>query len=518
MVLPWREMPRTVVLALPLAALAAATLVAYGLRSWLAIDNPSSVYLLAVAGVALASGTTPALATAVGAFLLYNFLFLDPRFTLEVADPQAFLTLLLLLAIGLIVGRLTGLGRDRAADSARRAREARALFAISRALAITPRADDALGAVAERITAETEMERVWIGLGATAGRERLVADTEQGTELPASAQSAVLRRDLGEEDAKWTRVHRPSPLKAVASPGEIFRVELTDGEERLGTLYAISGQRNGDPSIETSRLLAVAADQISQALRRDRLARRALDVEVAERSDEAKSALLDLVSHDLRTPLAAIRASAGSLADRSLRLSDDERQALAEAIDVEAMRLNRLVSNLLDMTRLQAGRVTADIEVIPVEDAIDAVVDRVRPTLGARVIETTVPALMPPVLADALFLDQVLTNLIDNADRHSPTTAMLRIGARQHDDAIVELVVEDGGVGVPDDELPRIFERFYRANARRSRSGAGLGLALVRGLVEAMDGSVSAERSSLGGLAVIVRLRAAPPRPGDGRE
>ena len=142
---------------LALVSLIAATLVALALKVWLAVENPSSVYLLSVAAVALLAGTPLAISTAVGAFLLYNFLFVEPRFTLAVADPQSLLTLLLLLVIGLVVGRLTSIGRDRADESARREREARALFAVTRVLATAPRADQALSAIAERIVAETEM-------------------------------------------------------------------------------------------------------------------------------------------------------------------------------------------------------------------------------------------------------------------------------------------------------------------------------------------------------------------------
>ncbi|MEO7295220.1 MAG: ATP-binding protein [Candidatus Limnocylindria bacterium] len=496
--------------ALAVASLAAATLAALALRNWVGVENPSSVYLLSVAAIALRTGTSLAVATAVGAFLLYNFLFVEPRFTLAVAEPQSLLTLLLLLVIGLIIGRLTSVGRDRAAESARREREARALFAVSRVLATAPRADQALPAVAARIATETEMDRVWIGLGVAPTPERIVADTNAATPLPTSSQPAVLRRAGDEDDARWTRIHRQMP-RVARSTGNIFRVDIAAGDERSGSLYGLRAAGSGDPSKETSRLLAVAADQIAQALRCDRLASRARDVEVAERSDAAKSALLDLVSHELRTPLAAIRASAGSLAEPSLALSRSDRQGLAEAIDSEAMRLNRLVGNLLDMSRLQAGRMSADIEVIPVQDAVEGVLEHLRPALGGRAIEVTIPADLAPVLADAVFLEQVLANLVENAARYTPSDAPIRVQALAAPHEMLELRVEDGGGGVPDEQLTTIFERFFRGDASHQRSGTGLGLALVRGLVEAMSGEVSAQRSSLGGLAVTVRLPAAGP-------
>lgn len=494
-------------------SLAAATLVAAGLHAWAGIDNTSSVYLLSVAGVALVAGTAGAVATAIGAFVLYNFLFVDPRFSLAVAEPQSVLTLLLLLVIGVVVGRLTSLGRDRAVESARREREARALFAITRALATGERSEDALATVAERIAAEAEMDRVWIGLGITPAQERVAGDTDPGADLPVSTHVSVLHRDPAEASARWTRIHAPAaaPTAPAGRPaGEILRVELTAGDERLGALYALRRGRRGDPPLETSRLLAVAADQVAQALRRDRLARRALDVEVAERSDAAKSALLDLVSHELRTPLSAIRAAAGSLADPALPLSDDQRRALAEGVDAEAMRLNRLVGNLLDMSRLRAGRVTPRTELIPLADAVEAVVARLQ--AGGRAVEHHVAVDLPPVEADAMFLERVLTNLLENAVRHAPPGAPIRLAATPDGD-IVEITVEDGGPGVPGDQLERIFEPFVRDPDAGERTGIGLGLALVAGLVEAMRGTVSARRSDLGGLAVIVRLPSAGPPP-----
>jgi two-component system sensor histidine kinase KdpD len=495
-----------------LAALTAATGVAYALEQWGGIDNASSVYLLAVASVALLSGTTAAIATAIGSFLVYNFLFIDPRFSLAVAEPQSLLTLLLLLVIGTIIGRLTSIGQDRARESGRREREARALFAISRAFA-TDAAEQALQAVVERIAAETEMDRIWIGLGATRANERVIADTDAGA-TPTSSQAAVLQRDRGERDARWIRVHEPMPSRPSApGAGDLFRIEIRADDERLGSLNALRERGRGDPSIETSRLLAVAADQVAQSLRRDRLARRALDVEVAERSDAAKSALLDLVSHELRTPLAAIRASAGSLADPSLTLGADERQRLAQAIDAEAMRLNRLVGNLLDMSRLQAGRVVADIEVIPLEDAVEGVINRLETALGGRHVEAAMADGLPPVLADATLLEQILGNLIDNAARYSEPSTPIRVTAGTVDDGMVEICVEDGGPGVPEEDREAIFERFYRRQKSRQSAGTGLGLPLVRGLVTAMGGSVTAGESTLGGLAIAVRLRAAPPPP-----
>ncbi|MEO8509718.1 MAG: ATP-binding protein [Chloroflexota bacterium] len=500
--------------ALPVACLAVATLLAWALERWARLDDASPIYLLAVTAVAVACGTVPAIATAVAAFFVYNFVFVEPRLSLAVAGGQELLTLIVLLVVGIVIGRLAGIGRDRAAVALRREREARALFVISRSLATSARAEATLPVVTERVAVEGALDRAWIGLGSTIAQERVVADTMPGDELPPTDRHAVLQRDQHETSVSWMRVRGPA---AAAEPrsrrtATVYRVAIAYGPEAIGSLWGVAP---GDPPLETARLMAVTADQVAQAIRRDQLARLAVERAVAERSDEAKSALLELVSHDLRTPLAAIRASAGSLADVSLSLRGDERRQLAVAIDREAMRLSRLVENLLGMSRLQGGATAIEIELIPVTDAVRGIVERLGSLLVEHPVELHLPEDLPPACADATFLDQVLINLLENAASHTPPGSPVRIAVRTTDDGDIQILVEDGGGGVPDAELPRIFDRFHRVAAakRRSQRGAGLGLALVRGLTEAMGGTVRAARSPLGGLAIIVRLPAGPVPP-----
>jgi two-component system sensor histidine kinase KdpD len=500
--------------AFPLVCLALATLMAWGLEHWAQLDDASPIYLLAVTAVAVVSGTVPAIVTAVAAFFAYNFVFVEPRLSLAVAGGQELLTLILLLVVGVVIGRLAGVGRDRATVALRREREARALFGISRSLAASARAEATLPGVLQRVVTEGGLDRAWIGLGSTTAQERVVADTDPSDELPPTQRHAVLQRDDQETSVRWVRVRPPA---AASEPRprrslDVYRVPIAHGPQPIGSLWGVA---SGDLPLETARLMAVTADQVAQAIRRDELAGIAVERQVAERSDEAKSALLELVSHDLRTPLATIRASAGSLADPSISFSPDARRRLATAIDGEALRLNRLVENLLGMSRLQGGATAIEIELIPVADTVRAIVERMTPLTTAHPIEVQLADDLPPVRADATFLDQVLINLLENAVSHTPPGTPIRVVAREAGNDAVEILVEDGGPGVPEVELPRIFDRFHRVAgaSRRSQRGAGLGLALVRGLTEAMGGSVHATHSSLGGLAVIVCLPAAATQP-----
>jgi two-component system sensor histidine kinase KdpD len=260
-------------------------------------------------------------------------------------------------------------------------------------------------------------------------------------------------------------------------------------------------------------MLAAAADQIGQAIEQDRLRAEATSAELARRSDALKTALLDSVSHDLRTPLASIRAAAGSLMDRSVDWSADEETAIVTTIDREAERLNRLVTNLLDVSRIEAGGLRAESEPYAVDDIVGTAIGRLRPTLGRRTLTIDIPPDIPPVTVDATFIDQALTNVVENAVKYAPDGAPIRISARSAEPGRVRLLVEDGGPGVPAGALSRLFDKFYRVPrpGEGSRKGTGIGLTVVRGLVETMGGRVSAGPSELGGLAVAIDLAAAPP-------
>jgi two-component system, OmpR family, sensor histidine kinase KdpD len=492
-----------------LVALAAATVLVAALELGIGMEDASSVYLLAVAAVAIRRGTLPAVLTAIGAFLVDNLLFVEPRITFGVARPEQLITLLLLLFVGIVIGRLAGRQRDREQLALRREREARALFAISRELSTAHRIDAALPSVLARLVGEAQLERAWIGVGPTVAQERTIADTAPGEPTPPTgALHFLLQRDREEAAATWTRI-RPQTTPSghgLRRPRALYRIELRAIDETVGSLWCVRDPRLGDPEPEQGRLMTATADQVAQGVGRERLAASAADAEVARRSEEVRSALLDSVSHDLRTPLATIRATAGSIADPSIAMSDEERRAGARSIDVEADRLNRLVSDLLDMSRIQAGELMPELEVYPLADLVEPVIERMRGQLAPHPLTVTLPRDLPSIRADATFVSQAVANLLDNATTHAPADAPIALSAGMRD-GIVELTVEDGGPGVATEALSHVFDRFYRGQVRgSSRRGIGLGLSVVRGLVEAMGGRVRASASPLGGLAVTLEL------------
>jgi two-component system sensor histidine kinase KdpD len=500
------------------AAIAAASVVIAGLESPLvAIADASPVYLVAVVIVGSRFGMWAGVATAIASFLAYDLLFIEPRFSFIVADPRELLDLVLFLFLAVVVGRLSALGLERASEATRRASESNALFAMSRILATAPDLESAAVEIVERLVRETGLERVWIATE-HAGQTTILADSEPGHLTPVSAFTTGLVRTPGDTPARWVRSHeaRPAGVASGDARAEILRVRMEADGALIGSLKATRARANGQPSRETTRLLALAADQLALAIRRDELRRDATEAEIARQGDTLKSALLDAVSHDLRTPLASIRAAAGSLSDPEMPLTEDQARAAGVAIDLEAQRLDRLVREVLDLSRIEAGAIRPNLEALDIRDVVEPAVDRLRPMLGDRPVTIDLPDDLPPVRGDAVLLDTIIGNLVENAARYAPPPAPLAISASAHDDHI-RILVEDGGMGVPARSIGRLFEKFFRVDRSDagSRRGLGIGLAVVRGLAEGMGGSVEASPSPLGGLRIAVELPVAAGPPAE---
>ena len=496
-----------VVLAVALSSLTGATVAVAVLETYVGVPNASAVYLVAVVAMAIVAGAPGAVVASVASFLLYDFFFTVPYYTLTIRDPGEWLSVILLLFVGIVVGQLAALQRSRTEDARAREREARALFQISRALATRESVATVLPTIAQVLRDETRMQRVWIALGDGA-RERVSADSDIGNRPILPALQRVLRRMPGNEPAQWLRIHQPaqSHATAVVANLEAYRVRIEAGNAGVGSITALRSRSSGVPDRTETRLLAAAADQTGQALAHDRLAADARSAEIAQQSDELKSALLQSVSHDLRTPLATIRAAAGTLRPGA-GLSPDDQAESVEAIDREVEYLNRLVTNLLDLSRIEAGALRADRDVFELNDLVGQTIERLRARLAGRPLEVRLAA--PPVEVDPIFLDEAVTNALENAIKYTPAGTSIRLTAGSLvDEPFLRLTIEDAGPGVATDQLPRLFEKFYRVpgGQRSSRSGVGIGLSVVRGLTEAMGGRVTARASELGGLAIDLDL------------
>ena len=497
-------------LAIAVPSLVVATVAAWLLEAYVGVPDASIVYLAAVVATAIVAGTVGAIAAAIASFLVYNFLFTQPTFTFAIDDPGDWLRVILLLFVGIVVGQLAALQRSRAEMALARERESRALFAVSRELAIRASTPAVLPSIARILRDATAIERVWISLGADDASERVAADSaEDGPHPWTPARYRVLRRVTDDSAAAWQQVHQPAPRTKSQERWDAYRVRIVSGEDPVGSIWALRRRADREPDRAESRLLAVTADQLGGALAHDRLAAESQAAEIARQSDALKSALLQSVSHDLRTPLATIRAAAGSLRPGS-GLSTEDRQESADAIDREVAYLDRLVTNLLDLSRIEAGALRAERDVLEVDDLVGRVLERLQHRLADRPVHLRLEA--PLVEVDPVFLDEALTNVLENAVKHTPPgTPVWLVASAVPGEALVRLSVEDGGEGVPQEALPRLFDRFYRVPGRGqgSRVGTGIGLAVAQGLIEATGGRVVARPSEHGGLAIDLELPAA---------
>lgn len=483
----------------------------------MSITNLSMLYLIAVLATAVTFGRSPAIVASVAAFLIYNWFFTQPQHTLTINDPAEWVALLLFLLVAVIAGQLAASQRQRAEEAEQHEREAVVLYDVVRLMS-EPDFDRALRAVAERLVDELHPAAVLIELTDDAGntaRASFGDDEALGlANQKAGATLQVLGRGLTPAGRKrgapgrWIKVVPPYAQGARAFPvtDRLQIVPVIANGRRVGDLLLV--RRADSPRFTSSddRLLSAVATQLGVAVERVSLQHQATEAEILRRTDALKTALLNAVSHNLRTPLASIIASAGSLRQHNVPWTEQERQDFAVAIEEEALRLNRIVGNLLDLSRIEGGTLKLEKGWYDLGALVDDVLGRLKPLAAGHYLSINIPEDLPPVLLDYVETDQVLSNLIENAIKYTPTGTEIQISARRIDHE-VQVEVADRGPGIPAPALPHLFEPFYRVGEQGPRpKGIGLGLAVARGLVEAQGGRIWAENRPEGGSRFVFVL------------
>jgi two-component system sensor histidine kinase KdpD len=437
----------------------------------------AALYLLGVVTVSVGGGLWAGLVASVLSFFGLNFFFTTPEHTLAVRRPQDLVSLVVFLTVATVVGILVTRLLEARHRAERRAAEMARLQAFTSLLLSDRPLEPLLFDAAASLADSFQLIRCSIEVdgGEGAGPVNVVA----GPDPAGDDHAAVVPIELG--------VRRLGELVAVRPAA----LPLTDDDERL--LSAFAGQ------------LALATDRA----RNEADARTArLDAEASK----ARAALFSSVTHDLRTPLSSIKASVTALIDSADALGPVQRHDLMRTILEEADRLNRLVGNLLDLARVRAGALTPALERSGVEDVVEAVVARLRPLLAPFSVRLQIRPNLPEAWIDPVQIDQVLTNVLENAARFSTPGSEIRVAVAAFQDAI-EVTVADRGPGIPPDEREWVFEPFHARDAGTGRGGTGLGLAIARAVVQAHRGRMWIEGNPGGGTSMIIRLPAAGPRP-----
>jgi two-component system sensor histidine kinase KdpD len=463
-------------------AVAAALGIGVLIEPMFGVENVDLVFLTAVVGVAVRFGLLPSLFASVIASLCYNFFFLPPVYTFTIADPTNVAAFLFFIIVAVIVSHVAARGRTDAVIAQGRVRTVESLYSFSRKLAGVGTMDDVLWATAYQAALMLKV--------------RVVLLLPEAGLIVVKAgyppEDTLDEADLAAANWAWSNNH-PAGRGSDTLPGakRLF-LPMRTGRGAIGVVGIDSDKPGPLLTPDQRRLLDALIDQSALAIERVSLVE---DLERARRTaetDRLRSALLTSISHDLKTPLAAILGTAGTLRQLSDQLTDAQKSELLATVIDESERLNRFIANLLDMTRLESGAVVPNTALHDPGEIVGTALTRAAKILSHHRVEVNLAAGLPMLELDAVLFEQALFNLLDNAAKYAPTGTTIRVQGWR-DGAAVYLQVIDEGNGIPAADLEHIFDKFYRAQkGDQVRAGTGLGLAISRGFVEALHGTITA--------------------------
>jgi two-component system sensor histidine kinase KdpD len=473
----------------------AATLVSVPFSLLLSPVNLVMLYLVVVVIAAVFLGRGPAILASVLSVLAFDFFFVPPYLTFVVADTEYILTFIGLFLVGLVISTLAVRAREQADAARSSAERTTELYELSRDLAAVFGLDDILRALIRHI-------------GGTFGRDGVILLPDNGR-LTSTVGSGDLELDENEMAvADWVLRHSEAAGRNTNTlPGAQLRyLPLKTARGILGVL-GIRGSAEADRYLtpDQQRLMEAFASQAAVAIERAQLAEQARQSQVLQATEQLQTALLNSISHDLRTPLVSITGALSSLQDQDAQLDGSSRRRLIENARQEAERLNRLVGNLLDMSRVEAGALRLRLEPSDVQDLIGSALAQLDEPLRDRRVHVEVPDGLPLVPMDFALMTRVLVNVLDNAVKYSPPESPIDVETKVVAGHL-EIEVSDRGVGVPHEDLNRVFDKFYRVQRPGRVAGSGLGLSICKGIVQAHQGFIAAENRPGGGTTITISL------------
>ena len=452
------------------------------------IPNISLVFLVAVLGTAMIYGLLPSLYTALLGVAAYNYFFLPPLYTFTVADPANVVALAVFGLVAVLTSHLAAISRSRLDAARRHARAMADLQVFSSTLAGIGDLDGLLKATVEQVFRMLDFQVVILMPAAGVLTVRSSHPPEE----------RVSETDLAA--AQWAWDHGQATGRGARTlPGAHWLFLPMSTARGLVAVLGIASDRTALPPTNDERCLVDSlVDQAAVAIERIVLAEDIDRARLLAETERLRSALLNSLSHDLRTPLSSILAAATSLQRHADGYEARIRIELAATIQNEAERMNRFVNNLLDMTRIDSGALAPKREIVDLADIVGTALESMARLLADHRILVDMPTDLPMITGDSLLLEQVVLNLLDNAAKYTPKGGRITLTGRRGLDRVV-LTVTDDGPGLPPDRLVRVFDKFYRVQAGdRQRAGTGLGLAICRAFVEAMDGTITAANRSDG--------------------
>jgi two-component system sensor histidine kinase KdpD len=471
--------------------------------AYFALTNIAMVYVLGATVAGLRFGRVPAVVSAVANVAAFDFFFVPPRYTFAVSDAQYVVTFTVMLVVTLVIANLMASVRQQTRVAGARERRTALLYAMSRELAAT-RGISGMARVAVKHVAEVFGCEAVVLLPDGAGHIRLPPEKP----MPGSFRGADL------SIAQWVADSgRRAGLGSDTLPSApALYLPLGDERQRLGVLAVQPENRRRVMLPEQLHLLETFAGQIGLAVERERLAEATEAARVSAEGERLRNTLLASISHDLRTPLAVMAGAASTLAERGASLDEPTRAALAGSIEDKAREMTDLISNVLDLTRLESGQVSLRRDWETLDDLAAAALQRMGERARAHQFVIDLAPDLPAVHVDGALVVQLFGNLFDNIVKYTPAGTRARVSAVA-DGASVRITVDDDGPGFPAGDPERLFDKFQRGEGEPATVGVGLGLAICRAIVRAHGGEIHAERRLGGGARFEFTLPAAEPAP-----